>query len=118
MEHKVSSEIFQEMVLLGEAFFLGVVLMMIYDVIRFLRHFIRHHGIVVAIEDLLFWTIASLSIFYLLFLENSGRVRMYAIGGTALGMVLYYVLWGRRWMNWLDKGLEFVKKSWFFHKKG
>lgn len=118
MTYEVSSEIFKEMMLLGEAFCLGVILMAFYDVIRFLRHFIRHHSIVVAAEDILFWVVASACIFYLLYLENSGRVRMYAIGGTALGMVLYYLLWGRHWMRWLDKGIAFVKKSWFFHKKG
>lgn len=118
MEHEVSSEIFREMVLLGEAFGLGVILMVFYDIIRLFRHIVRHHHLVVAIEDLLFWVIASLCIFYLLFLENSGRVRMYAITGTALGMILYYVLWGRRWMRWLDRGLDFVKNSWFFRKKG
>lgn len=118
MEHQISSDIIQELWLLGEAFLLGILLMMVYDVLRFLRHLIPHHGMVMVVEDLLFWVIASLSIFYLLYLENAGRVRLYAIGGTALGMVLYYVLWARRWTKWLDKFIANVKKSWIFRKKG
>ncbi len=118
MEHKVSSEILQELALLGDAFLLGVALMIFYDVIRVFRCVIRHPGILVDLQDLMFWVVAAGCIFYLLFLENSGRVRMYAIAGTGLGMLLYYVLWGRRVMRWIDKGIKFVKKSWFFRKKG
>ena len=118
MKNQISPEIFQEVTLLGEAFLLGVVLMMVYDVVRFWRHLIRHHALIIVIEDLIFWVIASLCIFYLLFLENSGRVRLYAISGTGLGMCIYYVFWGRRWMKWLDKGVEIVKKSCIFRKKG
>lgn len=118
MKHQVSIDIFHELCLLGEAFLLGVLLMVVYDIIRFFRHLFHHPLAVVVIEDLLFWVVASLCIFYLLYLENSGRVRMYAIGGTAAGMLLYYVLWARRWMKWYDKLLEIVKNSWIFKKKG
>lgn len=118
MGNQISGEIVFEIRLLGEAFLLGVCLMVLYDGLRLLRVFMKHSSILVNVQDLLFWAVAALSICYLLFLENSGKVRFYAIAGTSLGMILYYSLWGRYWQRWLRKIILFVKKSWFFRKKG
>ena len=118
MNHQVSPEIFHEIRFLGEAFFLGVKLMLLYDGIRLFRCIIRHPRIIRDIEDLLFWVVSAFGICYLLFLENAGKVRMYALTGTALGMLLYYMIWGRYWKRLLKKGISFIKKSGFFRKKG
>lgn len=118
MDHQISPEIFHEIRFLGEAFFLGVKLMLLYDGIRLFRCIIRHPRIIRDIEDLLFWVVSAFGICYLLFLENAGKVRMYALTGTALGMLLYYMIWGRYWKRLLKKGSSFIKKSGFFRKKG
>lgn len=118
MNHTISPEIFRELILLAEAFVLGAVLMAGYDFFRFLRRIVPHHDLVVALEDILFWAIAAVCIFILLYLENSGRIRYYAIGGCALGMMVFYGFWGKNWPRLLEKLLEIVKKSRIFRKKG
>lgn len=71
----------------------GVILLVLYDVLRIFRRIIRHSGLVVAVEDLLFWVASSVLIFAMMFRENDGIIRGFAIMGTTIGMVLYnYIL--------------------------
>ncbi len=71
---------------------LGMALMGAYDVCRFLRWLIPHHGIVVAIGDILFWAVASVPAYGMFYLYNDGEIRWYGALAVLLGGVLYE--WG------------------------
>lgn len=103
MDFGISITIIEEIRLFASAFFLGVALMIFYDIIRIFRILIPQGVVIVAVEDLLFWLIASIAIFILLFLLNLGRVRFYALGMVGLGMLLEYRLIGRRWPRYIRK---------------
>lgn len=81
----------------------GAALMMAYDVLRILRMIIPHSWAVIGVEDLLYWCVAGLATFYLLYRENDGSLRMYVIGTVLLSMVLYDRCFSRFFLKLLKK---------------
>jgi spore cortex biosynthesis protein YabQ len=68
----------------------GGLLLLAYDVLRIFRRLIKHGIILVAIEDLIFWLLASLFIFTMIFQKNNGIIRGFSIIGMLLGIILYH----------------------------
>lgn len=68
----------------------GVILLIAYDVLRIFRRLIKHDAFFIAIEDLIFWVIASLFIFAMIYRMNNGIIRGFSIMGMLLGGVLYH----------------------------
>lgn len=68
----------------------GGILLAVYDIFRILRRLINHNSGFIALEDLFFWVGASIYIFAMLFKENDGIIRGFAIMGMAAGMLLYH----------------------------
>lgn len=68
---------------------LGMVLMGAYDVCRFVRWLIPHHAAAVAMEDILFWVLASIPAYALFFFYNDGEIRWYGALAVLLGGLLY-----------------------------
>jgi spore cortex biosynthesis protein YabQ len=68
----------------------GCILLLAYDVLRIFRRLIKHGMILVAVEDLIFWLLASLFIFTMIFHQNNGIIRGFSIIGMLLGIILYH----------------------------
>lgn len=111
MHTLVAPSISDELWLLGASFLLGIALMIFYDVIRLFRALIPQGFWAVAVEDILFWTVSSVAIFILLFVFNEGRIRFYALLSVGLGMLLYYVLVGKRWPPFVRRKLKKHQKT-------
>lgn len=92
----------------------GSLLLVIYDILRILRRIIIHNSFFVAFEDLIYWVISSLLIFRMLYQQNDGIIRGFAIMAMVLGMILYHATLS----DWLvdtisaiiHKVIAFVKK--------
>lgn len=54
-----------------------------------LRLMVKHSSFVRGIEDFLFWIFAGIVTFMLLYEQNDGGLRLYAIVGVLVGMSLY-----------------------------
>ena len=67
----------------------GAGLMALYDVLRVFRMLIRHSWLWVGLEDLGYWIFAGFAVFYLLYRENDGALRLYVIGTVGVVMILY-----------------------------
>lgn len=80
-----------EVQLLFGSLSLGICLMMIYDGLRLFRRLIRHKNFWTGVEDGLYWTLSSIVTFLLLFEQNDGVLRAYAIAGVLSGMMLYNI---------------------------
>ena len=85
----------------------GGFLLAVYDGIRIFRLF-----------DLFYWVFDALFIFHMLYRENSGAVRGYAIVGVLLGMLAYHrafsppVMWlGMKLAHGFRKIMEIVKNT-------
>lgn len=71
------------------SFLLGAGITLFYDLFRILRRVIPHRTLLLSLEDLIFWVLATAGIFYLLYYENNGMFRWFAVTGAGLGMLVY-----------------------------
>lgn len=67
----------------------GAGLMALYDLLRLFRALVPHGWLWVGVEDLLYWIFAGLAVFYLLYEENDGALRLYVISTIFLAMIVY-----------------------------
>lgn len=91
----VSETIGHEAVFLGVSILVGAGLFLLYDILRIFRRLVRHGNIWIGVEDFLYWLVCTGAVFVMLYQENDGMVRGFALGGVVLGMLLYYVLLSR-----------------------
>lgn len=59
-----------------------------YGLLELLRRILPHGKAAVALEDLLYWAGCAVLIFYMLYEENSGAIRGFALAAVILGMLL------------------------------
>lgn len=85
----MSEGILFELQFFSRSLLLGVVMMIAYDGIRIFRFIVPHKTAAVAVENLVYWLVCGVCIFRMLYLENSGAIRGFAIVAVVLGMLLY-----------------------------
>lgn len=74
---------------LSACFLLGILLMLLYDIVRIGRVVVPHHYAVTGVEDLLYWLTVAVSAFLMLYKGNDGIIRWYAVAAIAAGMMLF-----------------------------
>jgi len=83
----------------------------LYDAFRILRKtmplFAKY---AVAAQDTVFWLAATGVMFWFLLHENFGEIRLFAVLGAALGVVLYFAALSRPLTKILVTVIEFLKK--------
>jgi spore cortex biosynthesis protein YabQ len=84
----------------------GVLLLLVYDGLRIIRRLIKHDSFFVAVEDLIFWVLASLFIFAMMYKENNGIIRGFSVMGMAIGMVLYHYILSEFLVNFVTKFIK------------
>lgn len=67
----------------------GMSLMAGYDVLRLVRWLFPHGQISIAVEDILYWGIVSVPVFYLFLEFHDGIIRWYGVVSVFSGIVLY-----------------------------
>lgn len=97
----MSVHIIYEVKLLLYSFLTGAGLMITYDLLRIFRIFIPHSYVFVGIEDMIYWVYAALVTFSLLYEQNDGGLRGYAVAGVFLGMLLYDKIVSRHFIKLL-----------------
>ena len=107
----ISGEIYAQAVLLVSCLGLGGWLMFCYDLLRIRRLLIPAKSWLISLEDFLYWIYVSLSVFSLLYRQNDGILRSYAILGVFLGMAVYDRIVSRNILKVLKKVLERLKIS-------
>lgn len=107
----VSSGIYAELLILGRACLIGVCMVAVYDLIRIFRRIVPHGILWISLEDILFWLTAALVEFFMLYRENNGVIRAYIIGGSAVGALVYYLLFSRLLMRVVSALILKIKKQ-------
>lgn len=82
----MSPDIWTETRLLGLSVLAGAALAAVYSVLRVFRLLVRHGWLWTGIEDFIYWIFSGFAVFYLLYLENDGALRLYVIGSVLLSM--------------------------------
>lgn len=85
----MSQDIMKEVIFLGHSFLMGVMITFVYDWFLIIRRLIKHNMFFISLEDLFFWVICAISMFAMLYRENSGTLRWFAVAGAFLGMLVY-----------------------------
>lgn len=67
----------------------GIILLVFYDGIRIFRRIMKHSKVFVALGDILFWLVSSVSIFAMMYEQNNGVIRGFSIMGMVIGMFAY-----------------------------
>lgn len=86
----MSPGILKELQFFGLAVLRGMWILLLYDLLRIFRRIVPHGVCAVALEDVLYWFGTAFLIFQLLYRENDGAVRGYALFAVALGMFFYH----------------------------
>lgn len=111
----MSEGIILELQFFGRAFVWGIFMMILYDVVRIFRKLVRHSIVAVAVEDILYWLVCGVLIFRMLYLENSGAIRGFAIAAVIIGMLLYLQL--SKLLNKMRKKLHSSVKRFIINLK-
>lgn len=99
----MSMTIRYELQLLAASLTVGICLMMVYDGLRLFRTLIPHGNFWTGIEDAVYWAGSSITTFLLLFGQNDGILRWYAIFGVLMGMLVYNLTVSRILLRLLKK---------------
>lgn len=86
----------------------GVIILLVYDILRIIRRLIPHNGIILALEDILFWVLASLFIFAMIYKVNNGTIRGFSVMGMGIGMTLYHFIFSELLVKWVTKALHLL----------
>ncbi|MDE5908887.1 MAG: spore cortex biosynthesis protein YabQ [Lachnospiraceae bacterium] len=98
----MSQNIINEVVFLLHSFLLGIAITFVYDGFLILRRLIRHSLFLISVEDLIFWIACAIGVFYMLYEENNGILRWFAVFGATLGMIVYKKSFSRLIVDFLS----------------
>ncbi|MCD7725396.1 MAG: spore cortex biosynthesis protein YabQ [Clostridiales bacterium] len=85
----MSQDIVQEVTFFLHSILAGLFITFVYDWILIFRRLVKHGAVLVSIEDFIFWFACGIGVFYMLYRENNGVLRWFAVVGAALGMLFY-----------------------------
>lgn len=85
----MSQNIVDEVTFFLHSFLLGAAISFAYDGFIILRRLIKHNLFLISLEDLIFWIACAIGVFYMLYEENNGILRWFAVFGATLGMIAY-----------------------------
>lgn len=85
----MSQNIVNEVTFFLHSFLMGIIITFVYDGFLILRRLIKHSDILISLEDMVFWIACAIGVFYMLYEENNGILRWFAVFGAALGMIAY-----------------------------
>ena len=107
----MSQDIVQEAVFFLHSILMGLVITFAYDWILIFRELVAHGRFLMSIEDFIYWFMCGISVFYVLYKENNGVLRWFAVVGAALGMLFYKLTIKYRFINIMTKCIH--KIMWF-----
>ena len=89
----------------------GMILSIVYDILRIFRRVIIHRKVtILAIEDILFWMVSGFAMFHVIFMVNDGIIRSFALLAFILGSAMYQYTVSYYLVKYISKMLIFLKR--------
>lgn len=88
----------------------GGLVLIAYDALRIIRRLIKHGTFLLTVEDLIFWIITGIFIFTMIYRQNNGIIRGFAVMGMTAGMLLYHIIIKDHLVNIVVKGIRILLK--------
>lgn len=107
----MSQDIVQEVIFFLHSVLIGLVITFAYDWILIVRKLFAHGRFLMSAEDFAYWFVCGISVFYMLYRENNGVLRWFAVMGAALGMLFYKAVMKDRFINVMSTCIH--KIMWF-----
>ena len=105
---------YQELLFFCRTFLAGVFLAVCYDVLRIIRKIIVHTSFWIGIEDIFYWCFTGIYLFFVIYTENNGVIRSYALLAVGTGALVYHAGLGKVLLYlsvWLlEKALAPIRK--------
>lgn len=113
----MSEVIKSELLFFGISLFTGILILFGYDLLRAFRRVFLHSSFWLAVEDFLYWSIAGIVSFGVIFVKNSGALRGFSLMAILLGMALYYKSVSRYILKGVSWVLQLITSAvrWIFH---
>ncbi len=99
----------EELELMAAAFFNGAVMWGIYDIIRIKRRVFTTGIILSVTEDIIYSIILAFTIFRIIYIYNSGYVRIFALVATYMGMGLFEIFAGKFIVEYGSRLLNIIR---------
>ena len=77
----------------------GILLAVLYDIIRISRRVVKVGAPVVVSEDILFFSLSALLFFAVAYITNNGEVRLHGFFGALIGITAYFSLVKNRFVD-------------------
>ena len=110
----MSQDIVQEVTFFLHSILMGLIITFAYDWVRIFRRLFKHGRVLTSVEDLLYWFACGISVFYMLYRENSGVLRWFAVMGATLGMLFYKAIMKNRFVDVMSTYIH--KIMWFIFR--
>ena len=107
----MSQGIVQEITFFLHSILMGLIITFAYDWILIFRKLFRHGKFWISVEDFLYWFVCGISVFYMLYKENNGVLRWFAVVGAAIGMFCYKLTIKDKFINVMSTYIH--KIMWF-----
>lgn len=96
----------EELLFFCRAFWAGACLAAGYDLLRIFRRLVSHSPFLTGAEDILYWCCAGIYLFGMIYRENDGVIRTYALLAVFLGGFVFHAGLGSVLVTWLPKVLR------------
>ena len=71
---------------------MGLVITFAYDWVLIFRKLFTHGRFFMSVEDFVYWFACGIGVFYMLYRENDGTLRWFAVLGATVGMFFYKII--------------------------
>lgn len=95
----MSQDIIREVTFFLHSVIMGIVITFVYDWLLILRRLVKHGIFWISVEDFLFWFACGIGVFYMLYRENNGILRWFAVMGAIIGMTVYKITVSKRFVQ-------------------
>ncbi|ACL77374.1 spore cortex biosynthesis protein YabQ [Ruminiclostridium cellulolyticum] len=92
----------------------GGILAFLYDILRIKRRAIKTNVVILSIEDIVYWLLSAIIVFFTVYNINDGQMRGFIFIGNILGVTLYLSLFSRIVIASSMLVINFIKKVVFF----
>ena len=78
----------KEVFIFLHAILTGIIIYLVYSVLRLFRRIVKHNLFWVSVEDLIYWVYIGFYVFFQIYQTSSGIIRWYFVLGTFLGGII------------------------------
>ena len=88
---------------------IGIMMGILFDLIRIFRKIIKHPDFLVQVEDLTYWILCGFIGFYMLYINNYAAIRPFVFIGILLGAILYFASFSLLFMKIATIVINYMK---------